>query len=175
MKFTPLAIEGAYLIELEAFTDNRGLFARQFCQKEFAAQGLDFTIRQSNLSKNYKKGVLRGLHYQKDPYPEIKVVTCLKGSVWDVIVDIRPESPTYLQYIGTTLTEETNSLLYIPAGVAHGFQALEDDSVLLYHLGEFFMPDYYSGLRWNDPKLAIQWPHCDERIINERDNSYALL
>ena len=175
MKITPLDIEGAYLIEREEFHDERGSFARQFCKRELEKFGIDFDIKQCNVSKNTQKGVLRGLHYQKEPYPEIKMVSCLKGGVFDVIADIRPGSKTYLKWIGTELTENNGKSLYIPAGVAHGFQTLTEDAVVFYQLGEFFMPDFYSGVRWNDPKLNIAWPECEKRLINERDANYALL
>lgn len=175
MKITPLKIAGAYLIEREEFKDERGSFSRQFCKREMQKFGIAFDIKQCNVSKNIRQGVLRGLHYQKQPYPEIKMVSCLQGGVFDVIADIRPDSETYLQWIGTELTEENNKMLYIPAGVAHGFQTLTEKSVVYYQLGEFFMPDYYSGVRWNDPKLHIEWPECAKRIINERDANYALL
>lgn len=175
MKFSELTIQGAYLIELEEFKDERGSFARQFCKNEMASVGIDFDIKQCNISKNYRKNVLRGMHYQKEPYPEIKVVSCLRGSIYDVIVDLRPNSKSYLQHIGTTLTEDNNKMLYIPSGVAHGFQTLEDNSVVYYQLGEFFKPEFYSGVRWNDPTLNISWPKCESRIINERDAGYDLL
>lgn len=175
MKITPLSIEGAYLIEMQPFRDERGSFARQFCKKELAAAGIDFDIKQCNISHNIRAGTLRGLHYQKEPYPEIKLVSCVKGAVCDVIADIRPNGPTYLKWIATELSEENGKMLYIPSGVAHGFQTLVDDSTVYYQLGEFFMPDYYSGVRWNDPKLGIDWPTCEKRIINERDANYELL
>lgn len=175
MKITPLAIVGAYLIEMQPFKDERGSFARQFCKKELAAARIDFDVKQCNISRNIRAGTLRGMHYQKEPYPEIKMVSCVKGAVCDVIADIRPNSPTYLKWIATELSEENGKMLYIPSGVAHGFQTLVDDSTVYYQLGEFFMPDYYSGVRWNDPKLGIVWPACENRIINERDANYELL
>ena len=175
MKITPLDIEGAFLIEREEFRDERGTFARQFCKRELKAFGIDFDIKQCNVSKNTKKGVLRGLHYQKDPNPEVKMVSCLKGGIFDVIADIRPDSKSYLKWIGTELTESNDRMIYIPAGVVHGFQTLTDDSVVFYQLGEFFMPDCYAGVRWDDPKLGITWPECERRIVNERDANYALL
>lgn len=174
MKISELGIAGAFLIEYEEFKDERGSFARQFCKNEMAKYGIDFDIKQCNISKNYQKGVLRGLHYQKNPYPEIKMVSCFKGSIFDVIVDIRKDSPTYLKWIGTELTEKNNKALYIPSGVAHGFQTLEDDSVVYYQLGEFFMSDYYAGVRWDDPMFGIKWPECENRIMNERDKNYDL-
>ena len=175
MKISPMEINGAYLIETEEFKDERGSFARQFCKNELAKYGIDFDIKQCNVSKNYKKGVLRGMHYQKEPYPEIKMVSCFKGAIYDVLVDIRPNSPTYLKWVATELTEDNNKSLYVPSGVAHGFQTLKDNSMVYYQLGEFFMPEYYSGVRYNDPKFNIQWPECENRIINKRDANYDLL
>lgn len=174
MKISPMLIRGAYLLEQEIAQDMRGSFARQFCQRELAAVGLDFTIRQCNVSRNFKAGTLRGMHYQKDPYPEIKVVSCMKGRAYDVIVDLREESETYLRWQAVELSEDNGKMVYVPAGVAHGFQTLEDDTTLFYQLGEFFMPDYYAGVRWDDPKFGIEWPPCAKRIMNERDATYAL-
>lgn len=174
MKFTEQSIPGVYLIEMEPFKDKRGSFARQFCLNELRAHGLDISICQCNLSSNTHKGTLRGLHYQKDPFPEIKIVSCLRGSIFDVVVDLRPNSPTYLKYISTELTEDNNKSIYIPPMCAHGFETLEDNSTVYYQLGEFFSPEAYDGVRWNDPKLAIDWP-IKNPIINERDNNYALL
>ena len=175
MKFTEQKLPGVYLIELERHQDERGFFARQFCRQELAAHGLDFVIKQCNLSGNLHVGTLRGLHYQKDPYPEIKIVSCLQGSCFDVLVDLRPNSPTYLQHISTELSAQNGRMLYIPPMCAHGFQTLQDNTVIYYQLGEFFHPEAYAGVRWNDPKLNIQWPNCKKRIINERDANYALL
>lgn len=175
MKFTEQKLPGVYLIELERHQDERGFFARQFCRQELAAHGLDFDIKQCNLSGNLRAGTLRGLHYQKDPYPEIKIVSCLQGRIFDVVVDLRPNSPTYLQHISTELSAQNGRMLYIPPLVAHGFQTLEDNTVIYYQLGEFFHPEAYAGVRWNDPKLNIHWPPCQNRIINERDANYALL
>ncbi len=175
MKIKPLAIEGAYLVEQERFCDARGFFSRQFCVNEMAKYGIDFQIRQCNVSGNLHKGTLRGMHYQKEPYPEIKMVSCMQGSVYDVIVDIRPDSKTYLKWQATELSLDNGKAIYIPSGVAHGFQTLSDNAVVFYQLGEFFHPDYYDGVRWNDPKLNIEWPDCECRIINERDSSYELL
>ena len=151
MKISPLDIQGAYLIEIQEYKDERGSFARQFCKNELKQYGIDFDIKQCNVSKNYKAGVLRGMHYQKEPYPEIKMVSCFKGAIYDVLVDIRKKSPTYLKWIATELTEDNGKMLYIPSGVAHGFQVLKDNSTVYYQLGEIFMPDYYAGVRWNDP------------------------
>jgi len=179
MKFQKLEIEGAYLIELEEFKDERGSFARQFCKKEMTKYGIDFDIKQCNISKNYRKGVLRGMHYQKEPYPEVKMVSCLSGRCYDVIVDLRENSSTYLQWVGTELSSKNNKMVYIPSGVAHGFLTLEENTTIYYQLGEFFMPEYYSGVRYNDPKFNINWEQCginiSDFIINERDKNYELL
>lgn len=175
MKFTPLKLSGVFLIEPEPFFDERGMFMRQFCRKELAEHGLNFEMCQCNISGNTQKGTLRGLHYQKYPYPEIKIVSCLQGSFFDVVVDLRPTSATYLQHISMELSASNHKMLYIPPLMAHGFQTLEDNTVAYYQLGEFFHPEAYSGVRWNDPKLNIVWPDCDNRIINHRDNNYELL
>ncbi len=174
MKFTEQKIPGVYLIEMEPFLDERGSFARQFCRQELAAHGLDFDIKQCNISGNTRKGTLRGLHYQRDPFPEIKIVSCLQGAIFDVVVDFRPDSPTYLQHISTELSAKNNCMIYIPPMCAHGFQTLEENSVVYYQLGEFFHAQSYAGLRYNDPKLGIRWPLANP-IINQRDANYELL
>lgn len=175
MKFTELDIKGVFLIETEEFADERGTFARQFCKKEMAARGIDFDVKQCNISKNHKAGVLRGLHYQKEPYLEKKIVSCLKGSCFDVVVDLRKDSATYLKWISVELSESGNKMVYIPESCAHGFQTLENDTVIYYQLGEFYSPRHYDGIRWDDPKVNIKWPECQNRIMNERDKNYELL
>lgn len=159
---------------MEPYTDERGSFSRQFCLKELAKYGIDFNIKQCNISKNYKKGVLRGLHYQKEPYPEVKMVSCFQGSIYDILLDLRKDSPTYLKWIANELSAKNNKMVYIPAGIAHGFQTLEDDTLVYYQLGEFFNPDFYSGVRFDDPAFNIKWPKCNKLILNERDKNYAL-
>ncbi len=175
MKFEELQIKGAYLITLEPYEDERGTFERQYCKKEFLNAGIDFNICQCNISTNRKIGTIRGMHYQKEPYPEKKLVSCIKGAVYDVIVDLRKNSPTYLKWTGIELTEENNQQLYIPPLVAHGFQTLKDDTTVFYQLGEFFYPEYYDGIRYNDPTVGILWKDISPVIINERDKSYKLL
>ena len=174
MKFIEQKISGVYLILMEPFLDKRGSFARQFCHQELVAHGLDFSIKQCNISSNTHRGTLRGLHYQKDTFPEIKIVSCLQGTIFDVVVDLRPNSPTYLQHISTELSAKNNYMIYIPPMCAHGFQTLEDNSVVYYQLGEFFHSEAYAGLRYNDPKLGICWPLASP-IINQRDATYELL
>lgn len=175
MKFTELNIKGAYIIELESHLDERGTFSRQFCKEEFKKHGIDFEICQCNVSTNYKKGTIRGLHYHKEPYLEQKIISCLRGKFFDVIVDLRKNSPTYLKWQSVELHENDNKLLYIPEKFAHGFQTLKDDTVIYYQLSNYFIPDCYAGLRWNDPKIAICWPDNKNIIINERDKNYELL
>ena len=175
MKFHKTILQDAYLIELEDFNDERGTFSRQFCKKEFLSNGIDIDICQCNISKNYKANTLRGLHFQKAPFLESKIVSCFKGAFFDVIVDLRQSSPTYLKWEAFELTEQNNYMLYIPPEFAHGFQTLVDDTVVFYQLGNYFEPAFYDGLRWDDPKLGINWPDCPARIISEKDKSYKLL
>lgn len=175
MRFNELSLKGAYLIELEEHIDERGGFARQFCKKEFQNVGIDFDICQCNISKNYKKGVLRGMHYQKAPYLEAKIVSCFKGAIFDCIVDLREDSPTYLNHLSVELTENNNKALYIPSNFAHGFQTLVDDSVVFYQLDNYFVPEFYCGLRFDDSKLGINWPDKSGAIMNDRDRTYELL
>lgn len=163
---------GAYLIETEPLTDDRGFFARTFCEQEFAAKGLKTHFVQCNISFNHKKGTLRGMHYQIAPYPEAKLVRCTKGAIYDVIIDIRPDSPTFKQWIAADLTADNRRQLYIPEGFAHGFQTLEDNSEVFYQMAEFYHPESARGIRWNDPAFGIKWPPADHRIISPRDSAY---
>jgi dTDP-4-dehydrorhamnose 3,5-epimerase len=165
---------GAYVLDFEQLEDERGFFARSFCQKEFAAHGLDPVIAQCNVSYNRKRGTLRGLHYQAAPHAEAKVVRCTRGAIWDVIVDLRDDSPTLQQWYAAELTADNRRSLYVPAGFAHGFQTLADDSDVLYQMSEFYHPESARGVRWNDPRLAIRWPLTAE-IISPRDAALPLL
>jgi dTDP-4-dehydrorhamnose 3,5-epimerase len=175
MRFVPLAIPGAFLLEQDPFSDDRGAFSRQFCRREMEEAGIPaFDICQCNLSTNVKKGTIRGLHYQKEPHPEPKIVTCLFGTVYDAIVDLRRESPTYLRWEAKILDNPFCSL-YIPPKVAHGFQTLADDTAVYYQLGEYFFPECYAGVRFNDPKLNINWPINAPIAISVKDASYPLL
>lgn len=174
MKFIPLPLAGAYAIEREEHVDARGFFSRTYCRKGFAEAGLDFDVIQVSLSGNVKKGTLRGLHFQVPPYGEAKLVSCVRGAIFDCIVDFRPDSPTYLRHLTMEL-EEFGAMLYIPAGFAHGYQTLHDDCIVQYHIGTAYVPEAGSGLRWNDPALAIAWPECEGRTISEKDRNWALL
>ena len=166
---TPLA--GAFVIEPERLEDPRGFFARTWCEREFEARGLETRIAQCSTSFNKRKGTLRGMHYQVPPAAETKIVRCTRGSLYDVIIDLRPDSSTFTRHYAAVLTAENGKMLYVPTGFAHGFQTLEDDSEVLYQISEVYSPDHARGVRWDDPVFAIPWPE-DERTIVERDRSY---
>jgi dTDP-4-dehydrorhamnose 3,5-epimerase len=171
MKFTELELAGAFLIDLEPRQDERGFFARAFCQREFRQHGLETDIVQANLSQNVSRGTLRGMHYQKPPFAEVKMVRCIRGAVHDVIVDIRKDSPTYLKWLGVDLTRDNRRLLYVPEGFAHGYQALTDDSEVLYLVTQFYAPDHEAAIRWNDPSIGIRWPLPDP-ILSPKDAAH---
>jgi dTDP-4-dehydrorhamnose 3,5-epimerase len=168
-KETPL--KSAYMIDLQRLEDERGFFARAWCQQEFEAHGLNPRLVQCNISFNQKKGTLRGMHYQTAPFEEAKVVRCTSGALYDVIIDLRPESPTYKQHFGVSLTPEARNMLYIPEGFAHGFLTLADSTETFYQMSEFYAPDYARGVRWNDPAFSIEWPGAVQ-VISERDANY---
>ncbi len=177
MKFTELYLKGAYRIELEPRQDERGFFARSFCAKEFAAHGLPQNFVQRNFSFNNLASTLRGLHYQLAPHAEDKLVTCQTGKIFDVLVDLREGSPTYLKWYGEILSAEKMNMLLIPKGFAHGFQTLEDKSLVSYLVSEYYNSGSDRGLRWDDPKIGINWPEPghSRRVISERDLSHPLL
>ena len=168
MIFTETKIKGVYIIGPELLTDERGFFARSFCKEEFQKHGLDTDIVQCNISYNKKKGTLRGMHYQVPPFEEAKIVSCTKGSIYDVVVDLRRESLTYCQWVATELSERNFKMMYIPRGCAHGFQTLEDEAIVYYQMTEFFHPECARGVRWDDPAIGIIWP-VPARIISEKD------
>jgi dTDP-4-dehydrorhamnose 3,5-epimerase len=174
MKFTETSLPGVYLIDIEPIGDSRGFFSRFWCSKEFAAQDLPFEVAQINVSHNAEAGTLRGLHYQREPSAEAKVVACMRGRVFDVAVDVRPESETYLKWYGTVLDDEKRQMLYIPEGFAHGYQTLENDTGLLYLVSEFYAPDAETGLRYDDPAIGINWPR-PVASISDKDNGWDLL
>jgi|SRR6516165_1240862 dTDP-4-dehydrorhamnose 3,5-epimerase len=168
MKFHPLELDGAFIIEPEPVVDERGMFARNFCVREFAARGLDSRIAQCNTSYNRRRGTLRGMHYQVAPFEETKLVQCIGGAIYDVIVDLRPDSATRLQWVAADLSAGNRRMLYVPAGFAHGFQTLTDDAEVFYQISAYYSP----GLRWNDDAFAIRWPLADP-IISDKDRSYS--
>ena len=168
MKYTPMKIADAYTVELEPHGDSRGFFSRVFCKNEFVAQGMDERVVQINNSFNQYKGTLRGLHYQLPPSQETKLVRVVRGSLWDVIVDLRQDSPTFMQWDAVTLTAEKRNMIFVPRGCAHGIITLEDNTEMLYFVSEFYAPQNERGAKWDDPKFAIDWP-IEPVIISEKD------
>ena len=172
MHFEETPLQGAFLIEPEPRNDDRGFFARMWCRNEFAEHGLDTTVAQCNLAVTERAGTLRGLHYQHDPHPEIKLVRCSRGAVWDVIVDLRRDSPTYCQWFGADLTAENRAMLYVPAGFAHGYLTRTDSVEMFYQVTEFYYPDHEDGVRWDDPSFGIEWPDSGPFILSPKDRSW---
>jgi dTDP-4-dehydrorhamnose 3,5-epimerase len=168
MNFTPLPLPGAYRIGLTPHRDERGLFARTWCQAEFEAHGLRPRIVQVNLSRSAKQGTLRGLHYQAAPFEEAKLVRCTRGVIWDVIVDVRPSSPAYCQWVGLELSADNDTLAYVPEGCAHGFVTLQDDVEVTYQVSQAYTPSAERGLRWNDPTFCVEWPTAIT-VISDKD------
>lgn len=171
MKFIDYRLNGAFIIEPQLIEDERGFFARIFCRKEFEQHGLNSRFVQCSISFNPKKGTLRGMHYQISPFEEIKIVRCTMGAIYDVIIDLRPDSKTFMQWIGVELSAGNRRMIYIPKGFAHGFQTLMDDTEVFYQMSEFYAPEYARGVRWNDPQFNISWPD-DIRTISPKDNTY---
>lgn len=171
MKFTETKLKGAYIIELEKLADERGYFARTWCQKEFLDHGLDVDLVQCNVSQNPRKGTLRGMHYQDPPHAETKLVRCTRGAIFDAIVDLRPDSETFLEWIAAELTADNGKMMYIPKGFAHGFQTLEENSMVFYQVSEFYAREYCRGVRWNEPRLKIPWPH-EVAVISPQDRGW---
>ena len=174
MKFSKTKINGAYLIELEKIEDERGFFARTWDSQLFKEFGLNNNINQCSISLTKKKGTIRGIHFQISPHEESKLVRCVQGKIFDVIVDLRSNSETFLQWYGVELSAENANSIYVPEGVAHGFQTLEDDSVMLYQISEFFHENSTRGIKWDDPKLSIVWP-LKKTVISNRDNNLPYL
>jgi dTDP-4-dehydrorhamnose 3,5-epimerase len=171
MKFTETSLSGAYLIDIEPHCDERGFFARAWCEREFQDHGLNACVVQCNVSFNAKEGTLRGMHYQEAPFAEVKLVRCTRGAIYDVIVDMRPDSPTYRQYLGVALNPDNRTMLYVPEGFAHGFLTLADETEVFYQMSEFYSAPHSRGFRWDDPKVGIRWPE-DVAVISERDRTY---
>ena len=171
MKFIPLLLRGAYLIEPELIRDERGFFARTWCAREFKAQGLNANLAQCSISYNRCRGILRGMHYQSEPHAEAKLVRCSGGAIYDVILDLRQESATYRQWIAVELNSRNHKMLYIPEGLAHGFQTLTDESEVVYQISEPYVRECAHGVRWNDPAFHIEWPIADP-IVSDRDRNF---
>lgn len=171
MNFVPTALAGAFIVDPERQSDDRGFFARAWCQREFEKRGLNPRVVQCSISHNVRKGTWRGMHYQAAPHEEAKLVRCTKGSICDVIVDLRPDSPSFKQHLAVTLSGENRRMLYIPEKFAHGFLTLEDDTEVFYQMSEFHAPESARGFRWNDPSFGIRLP-LEVAVISERDRDY---
>ena len=174
MIFTETELSGAFVVEPERLADTRGFFARTWCAEEFEGMGLNPGLAQCSTSFNAARGALRGLHYQAAPHAETKLVRCTMGSIFDVIVDLRADSPTRGKWTAVVLSAENRAMIYIPEGFAHGFQTLADDSEVFYQISAFYAPEASRGIRWDDPDLAIDWPQIEECVISERDNAFPL-
>ncbi len=171
MIFCETHLKGAYVIDLEKIGDPRGFFARGWCRREFAEQGLNPQVVQSNVSFNRVEGTLRGMHYQVAPFEETKLVRCTRGAIYDVIIDLRPESPTYMQWFGVELTADNYTMLYVPENFAHGFQTLTDQAEVIYHVSQFYAPQAERGVRYDDPAFGIEWPQA-VRVISDKDKGW---
>jgi len=171
MKFLSTPLDGARLIELDRLGDDRGFFARVFCEREFVADSLVSQFVQVNNSLSADKGTLRGMHYQLAPNAETKLVRCIRGALWDVILDLRPDSPTFGQHFGAELSAENRRMMYVPKGFAHGFLTLEDDTEAFYFVDEFYAPDLERGIRYNDPEFGIDWP-IEPLIVSDKDRQH---
>ena len=168
MIFNETELKGAFIIGLERHQDDRGFFARTFCQKELEAHGLISDVAQANMSLSKTRGTLRGMHYQKSPFEETKLVRCTQGALYDVIIDLRPDSPTFKKWIGVELTADNYRMLFVPKNFAHGFITLTGDTEVTYMVSQFYAPGAELGIRWNDPQFGIQWP-LDAQVISEKD------
>jgi len=172
MIFRETEIGGAFVIAPEPIEDERGFFARVFDADEFAARGLDVRVAQSSISYNERAGTLRGMHFQREPHAETKLVRVTRGTVYDVIVDLRPDSPTFTRWTAVELTADNRLALYIPKGLAHGFQTLEENTEILYAISEFYEPSAAGGVRWDDPTFGIEWPAAVDRVMSDKDKSW---
>ena len=173
MIFTKTTVNDAYIVELDKREDHRGFFARTWDKNEFEEHNLNSNLVQCNVSFSKKRGTLRGMHYQKKPFEESKLIRCTKGKIFDVIIDLRTHSSTFKKWFGVELTQENYKMLYVPEGFAHGFQSLEDNSEIIYQVSEFYTPNSELGIHWNDPEFNITWP-IEEKIITDKDNSWKL-
>jgi dTDP-4-dehydrorhamnose 3,5-epimerase len=171
MKFHKQKIDGVWLIEADPFKDDRGMFFRHFCQREFSGKGLESRILQTNVSKNTAKHTLRGMHYQLKPFGEYKTMLCMTGAIYDIIVDLRPDSATFLKWISVELNAPEPLSLHIPAGCANGYMTLKNDTTILYYMSEFYAPEAYQGFRHNDPLFDFKWP-AEPLVISEKDRTF---
>jgi dTDP-4-dehydrorhamnose 3,5-epimerase len=170
--FTPIELDGAYIVDIEPREDERGFFARAWAEEEFARHGLDTRVVHCNVSFNHRRGTLRGMHFQRAPHAEVKLIRCTRGAIFDVIVDLRPDSRTHRRWVGVELTDENRRMLYIPEGFAHGYQTVVDGTETFYQVSAAYAPDFEGGVRWDDPAFAIEWPDVEERLISEKDRNW---
>lgn len=171
MKFTEAPIAGVYVIDPRPVEDHRGFFARTYCEEEFHARGLETHFAQCSIAFSSRRGTLRGMHYQRDPYGEVKLVRCTRGAVYDAVIDLRPHSATFRQWFAVELTADNRRMLYVPRGMAHGYLTLEDETEISYQMSTPYHPEAAAGVRWNDPAFAVRWP-LDVAVIAERDDRY---
>lgn len=171
MRFTETPIAGAFLVDLEPVEDQRGFFARTYCEEKFRDRGLAFHFAQSSIAFSKRKGTLRGMHYQRDPHAEAKLIRCTRGAVYDVVIDLRPHSPTFRHWFAAELSAANRRMLYIPTGLAHGYQTLEDETEISYQMSAPYHPQSADGIRWDDPAFAVRWP-LDVTVLSERDRSW---
>jgi dTDP-4-dehydrorhamnose 3,5-epimerase len=172
MIFKAIPLDGAFVIELEKHQDDRGYFARTFCQLELGNRGLNPNIAQANTALSHLKGTLRGMHYQSEPYAEIKLVRCIRGAVFDVIIDLRPDSSSYCKWFGIELTADNSKMVYVPKGFAHGYQTLMDNTEVSYLVSQFFTPEFEKGVRWNDKRFGISWPEDKKVLLSDKDRAW---
>ena len=172
MIFKKTKLKGVFIIELEKLQDERGYFARAWCRNEFKANGLNSNLAQANTALSLHKGTLRGMHYQVVPYEETKIIRCIRGAVFDVVIDLRPNSITYCEWFGVKLSADNHTMLYVPEGFAHGYQTLENNSEVFYLVSQFYTPDAERGVRWDDPVFDIEWPKTSDLVISEKDKNW---
>ena len=174
MIFTPTGLDGAFVVEIEPRGDDRGFFARTFCRREFEKNGLQVDFVQANTAFSKEKGTLRGMHFQRPPHAEAKFLRCVRGAVFDVMIDLRPESPTRKKWFGVELTAENRKMVFVPAGFAHGYLTTAADTEVFYLVSAFYAPEAEDGLRWDDPAFDIEWPPVGELIVSEKDRGWPL-
>ena len=172
MLFIETKLKGAFVIELEKYSDDRGFFSRAWCQKEFKEQGINSQFVQANIGFSKNSGTIRGIHYQIAPFEEAKLVRCIRGAIFDVVLDLRPELPSFKQWFGVELRDENRKMLYVPEGCAHGYQTLVDNTEVFYQVSQVYSPESERGIRWNDPEFDIEWPIDEDLVISEKDQNW---
>ena len=172
MLFIETKIKGAFVVELEKYSDDRGFFSRAWCQKEFKEQGIKSQFVQANIGFSKNSGTIRGIHYQIAPFEEAKLVRCIRGAIFDVVLDLRPELPSFKQWFGVELSDENRKMLYVPEGCAHGYQTLVDNTEVFYQVSQVYSPESERGIRWNDPEFDIEWPIDEDLVISEKDQNW---